>query len=348
MAANRDSTLDIAKGLCILLMVVGHSGCPDYLHDFLYMFHMPCFFFISGRLFKDRYLDDMKNGLWQKVKGLYWPFVKWQMIFLILHNLFVKCHYYEDWLSLPQFLHGMQMILRFHEGCEGLGVFWFLNSLFLATLYAMVFLYILKKGNRLTLRYISGGVILLLLVVGCRSGFPFRLPSKLNDTNLMATAFFLTGYMSNRVVKSFVPSWRRSLGCFILPAGLAIYYSWEILQPEVPVMFYFAGCLGTMGVLHFSSYVSRFPRIKLAFAYLGERTMSILIFHCLGFKLLSTVYVWCNHLPVTRLIESHTLHHVPHWLWIFYVIAAMAFSLAMDKVIKRIIILFQYYKQIKL
>ncbi len=45
MRNNRDKSLDIAKAICIILMVVGHSGCPTYLHDFVYMFHMPCFFF---------------------------------------------------------------------------------------------------------------------------------------------------------------------------------------------------------------------------------------------------------------------------------------------------------------
>ena len=67
---QRDKTLDIAKGICIILMVIGHSGCPTYLHDFIYMFHMPCFFFISGWLLNDRYITDLKTGLIQKAPGL--------------------------------------------------------------------------------------------------------------------------------------------------------------------------------------------------------------------------------------------------------------------------------------
>ena len=36
MGQKRDLTLDLAKAICIILMVIGHSGCPDYLHRFIY------------------------------------------------------------------------------------------------------------------------------------------------------------------------------------------------------------------------------------------------------------------------------------------------------------------------
>lgn len=50
--ARRDTAWDAVKGVGILLMVIGHSGCPEYLHDFIYLFHMGLFFFVSGRFLK--------------------------------------------------------------------------------------------------------------------------------------------------------------------------------------------------------------------------------------------------------------------------------------------------------
>ena len=38
---NRIEEIDIAKGICILLMVIGHSGMKNMIHDFIYAFHMP-------------------------------------------------------------------------------------------------------------------------------------------------------------------------------------------------------------------------------------------------------------------------------------------------------------------
>ena len=45
---NRDSTIDIAKGICIFLMVLGHTYFYSWFNDRVYLFHMPFFFFVSG------------------------------------------------------------------------------------------------------------------------------------------------------------------------------------------------------------------------------------------------------------------------------------------------------------
>lgn len=46
----KNNYIAIAKALGIMLMVVGHSGCPDYLYRFIYMFHMPLFFSVQDSL----------------------------------------------------------------------------------------------------------------------------------------------------------------------------------------------------------------------------------------------------------------------------------------------------------
>lgn len=50
---GRFELIDFAKGLAIILMVIGHAtleGGPvtRYLHVFIYTFHMPFFLIISG------------------------------------------------------------------------------------------------------------------------------------------------------------------------------------------------------------------------------------------------------------------------------------------------------------
>ena len=41
----RDLSVSIAKGIAIILMVMGHAGCPDTMNRCLGMMHMPLFFF---------------------------------------------------------------------------------------------------------------------------------------------------------------------------------------------------------------------------------------------------------------------------------------------------------------
>ena len=76
----------MAKGIAIILMVIAHAEAPGWLCKFVFEFHMPLFFITAGYFFSTRYLHDEATFVKKRVKGLYWPFVKWALFFLILHN----------------------------------------------------------------------------------------------------------------------------------------------------------------------------------------------------------------------------------------------------------------------
>ena len=61
---------------------------------------MPCFFFISGWLLNERYIDNPKIGIVKKAKGIYVPYVKWTLFFILLHNVFTRMHIYDSSYSL--------------------------------------------------------------------------------------------------------------------------------------------------------------------------------------------------------------------------------------------------------
>ena len=49
---KRNEVFDLVRGIAIILVVIGHSGCPNYLRNLIYLFHMPIFYFISGYFFQ--------------------------------------------------------------------------------------------------------------------------------------------------------------------------------------------------------------------------------------------------------------------------------------------------------
>lgn len=49
---NREAWIDWSKAILIWLMVLGHAGLSGVPRDFVYAFHMPAFFIISGFLYK--------------------------------------------------------------------------------------------------------------------------------------------------------------------------------------------------------------------------------------------------------------------------------------------------------
>lgn len=49
--SKRIDWVDVAKGVGIFLMVMGHSSMPDAVNRWIYSFHMPLFFLLSGLVF---------------------------------------------------------------------------------------------------------------------------------------------------------------------------------------------------------------------------------------------------------------------------------------------------------
>lgn len=50
----RNSFIDVAKGIGIILVIIGHAGIPEGVHRVIYSFHMALFFIISGYLFNEK------------------------------------------------------------------------------------------------------------------------------------------------------------------------------------------------------------------------------------------------------------------------------------------------------
>ena len=69
---QRNHTIDILKGIAILLVVLGYTKFAGT--GFIYLFHMAVFFMASGYFYKDKYSDSVKSvgsALFKRVKTLY-------------------------------------------------------------------------------------------------------------------------------------------------------------------------------------------------------------------------------------------------------------------------------------
>lgn len=78
----RDDKVTIAKAIGILLMVAVHGGMQKYGADFIVMFHMPLFFFVSGYCFKEKHLNSLPQFVKKRIKGLYKPYINGRSFFL--------------------------------------------------------------------------------------------------------------------------------------------------------------------------------------------------------------------------------------------------------------------------
>lgn len=85
-ASLRLKWLDIAKGITIILMVIGHTSIPDSFSRFIYAFHMPLFFIASGwttNWNKYNYMEFAKR----KFRSIMVPFMVYSVIVLSIQTI---------------------------------------------------------------------------------------------------------------------------------------------------------------------------------------------------------------------------------------------------------------------
>ena len=165
VSRGHNAQVSIAKALGIILMVMGHAGCPGYLHDFIYLFHMPLFFFLSAYFFRDvKVVDSAGQYVLRKFKNLYWPYIKWSIIFLLLHNLFFQIGFYDNSLSWQELFVNVKCSVRgMRQGERMLGAYWFLISLFWESLLFGLIIWVKHKTK---FRYFDLIAVVLLFLVG--------------------------------------------------------------------------------------------------------------------------------------------------------------------------------------
>ena len=142
----RNPSVSIAKGIAIILMVTAHARCGIWWQYYINMFHMPLFLFMSGYCFKEAYFSDTRSFVTKRIKGIWLPFVKWQLIFLLLHNIFFSLDIYNGEYgfrgrvsheySIGETLKNAVFIaVTMSHGEVLLGGFWFLKSLFVGSFF---------------------------------------------------------------------------------------------------------------------------------------------------------------------------------------------------------------------
>ncbi len=324
----RDIALDVAKGMCIVLMVVAHSGCPEWLGRFIYMFHMPCFFFISGILLSDRYIDDIGSGIRKKLKGYYRPFVKWTLVFLLLHNVFAYIHIYGTYYTWRDIAIKILRAFTMTGSEQLLGGYWFLISLTWASIGSILVLSLLKSRARLTNICMGGVVALVILVASVESLIPIWIPSQFGPQTVLALAFFMSGYIYRK------SGWSRSeaipwlcVPLLSVPAGTSVFCSLSMSSAQsLSWLYYVVALSGTVGLIQVARNL-QYGWIVGLFSYIGDKTLYILTFHFLSFKSVSYVWIKMHGSPISDLSQFPVLKEVGSWMWVPYSIAGVALPL---------------------
>lgn len=363
--SKRNTTISICKAFAIILMVIGHADCPPALGSFLYEFHMPLFFITAGYFFSTKYLDNEKDFIVKRFKGLYIPFIKWSVFFLLIHNILFHFNIINDqygngspggvahaytWHQLQQNIWqcvtqmgGYDVFLT--------GAFWFFRALLVASiLYLILFKFLfnikyLNTNNENVRNNIIGGIIcvVMLLLAGWKTysnltiyAFPMG-----GYRELMGTFFFGIGFLfkqNQQLLKSNIWSF---IGSFVVVLLFSHYagasMAWnstfiKFLSLPIPAI------LGFVMTYHLSGWIDRKDtKLKQFMVYCGDNTLPIYIFHTITFKLVSLLKIAVYGLDFKQIGCHMVIHDYAQTdqFWILYSIVGVGVPLTIHYFYKK-------------
>lgn len=274
---KRIEYIDIAKGILITLVVLGHSEFK--YRDIIYWFHMPAFFIISGLLYKKRSLNLLKLA-----KKIFIPYLSFSII-----NIPVL------YLTDTRF-NGLQGIFNLigkhiYSGKDLDGVFWFIPVFFL-TKTIFDFLYKHTKTRYFGIIIVSFYVIahmisIYLFPAANHTNVPqyLVLPWDIDVVLITIWYYFIGVKLKNYINKINTEKMLYYSGMFcalfiVINKLYGInycldikysYYKFLVLDTVIPVLF-------TLFILSLSSKIP-FKDVRLILAYLGRKSLYIMYLH---------------------------------------------------------------------
>ena len=334
MAKIHNNYFSIAKAIVIILMVTGHSGCPPIIHKFIYSFHVPFFFICSG-LFLRAASDyaSCRQSCMKKVKGLYVPFLKWCLPFLLLHNVFYHVNLYNDSFgfqgqvshlySFKDYVHdALCLITRMEQIPELLGGFWFLKDLFIASLFTIFLTFIWKREDA------RSNLIKLSLLFACSIVFSY-VPVDLYFFSLKhlfwGSTFLFSGYLlkNAKTVRTIL---LLCLVVFLIINLSPIELSYQASGVKLMSLTFITSVTGTLLVLKLSQILERTNYLKRFLYYTGNHTLAILGLHFLFFNLIDLLIIRLYGLPIEHLAEFPVIAGY-RYFWIPYTVVGILFPL---------------------
>jgi len=302
---KRDQSISVAKGIAIILMVLAHTRFCSYGAWFINMFHMPLFYFASGYCFKDKYLDEFRNFFVKRIKGIYYPYIKWCLIFLLLYVVFLRLHLIKgNEYTCSDYLSKLTRIFTLNSGfSELLGGYWFLESLFWASFISYFWLKIFRKP------LLGVWIIVVIAILLLWKGWSFPYLS-IWGKEFFASSFFLFGKCLKDEKFEFKVNVYIVLFSVLVIAIGTHYWAmgmngnkmcwWKI------VPFFVTAILGINLIMFLSRYlVQRYGTVFYVnfLADAGNNSLTILTWHFLLFKFVSLLIVAFFELNIESLSE---------------------------------------------
>ena len=316
---ERDKSIDIAKTLGIALVVLGHvQGYGEstgllHLRNFIYQFHVPLFFFLSGFFFNET--ESWKTFSIKKIKRLYVPCFVWNMVFLAIS---VLAHRFNGEVISFDYIvkHCIRITLglKFIRAC---GATWFLITLLEALfLYKLLVTLSDKLGIRSSLFILFSALI--LGIVGILIRLPFGI-----ERPLVALFFVCSGHLTKKHhILDYLGEKKKAP--LMISGFLTVLLFSTLNNPDMVVheygnipIYFISSLIGIFSTIILSSLIAKIGSMSFL-AQWGSMTIWILIWHFIAFKTVTLLQIGLYGKPWNVLLSFPCYNVGSFWPFLYF------------------------------
>lgn len=268
---SRSLTLDIAKGIGIILVVVGHCIKSYTIPGiFIYAFHMPLFFLISGICFNGEKYQVFKPFFYKRLRQLLVPAVTFSAIIVLVSYCLLgndNLLYNLSWKGFPHAI-------------------WFLGVLFIVEI-AYWLLYQLSKTKKAICLYIVLGILIGAWTSSKGLCSPYSIFS-----SFIALAFYALGNLIRPIILQLSLQSFKGYSLIVLGASsllieclLCVKSNHMIVMAsnEFILSNLFPAILGIFAIFCISKFIESAGggKIQRGLVWLGQNTLVIMCSHML-------------------------------------------------------------------
>lgn len=279
---KRIDYLDIARGIAIILMVIGHA-VSGYKRAIIFSFHMPLFIIISGFFYKSgrNIKEEIKNIL----KKLIIPYIV-SIIVVHIAKIFIIGENFNILNILKQIVLAYSNKRTFLQDVETVGVLWFIPFLAICKIVFWCINKISKnnEGIKACLCLICSMIGILLAKMEIYLPWSF-------DIVLASIVFYYIGYLMKKYeILEKILSNNKLLLCILILYIVGIQFGYvELAIRKYPfgLVCYITAISGTIIVFKLSKIIESLSKtMTRILCWYGKNSMYILCAHFIEMNIL--------------------------------------------------------------
>lgn len=341
MTYEKYKYINSLKGLGMIAVVLGHSGSK--LAPYVYLYHMALFFFISGYFYKNQYDEHPFLVIKKRIKKLYIPFVAYELVFMLLRNVFINLQLYSSEAmlkieNLNDILFNLKKILTFNSTEPLLATIWFISSLFYVNAVYVTIRYIIRK-IKIRNEYIVFFIIVIVYLLGFymfENNIDFKIfinPNRKKVIDLFLRVFdyrnfiilliFHLGHLYNKYENKINMDKYLAMTFSII----LLYNAYKVGSIDIalnkytnPIYFIINALLG----IYINIYLAKINILSnnRVLQYIGKKSLIVMIFHLLVFKLVNYIQIVIYKQPYEKLSSFPFFINTNGW-WLVYTLVGI-------------------------